>query len=270
MSETPQTDPVESEVIDQPVETNDSAVESDTTSQVEGESNQQVDEAAVKQKKIDDAFNKQYGERKQAERERDVALAKVANFESSERERQAAAVGEIPPVPDALDDDFEEKMCIRDQAIKDQATHNANNTTYLKQQETQQQQTQLAQQQEQAKVLQGHNSRVKAQGIDASEMMTAENTVLTYGISPDLVRHIASMEDSPNIIRHLAANPQDGYSLVNADPYQAAASLASIRVKAEALKPKASETPAPAETLTGGGADPEAGKYPMLKGAKFE
>ena len=59
----PQNDSVDSEIVEQPViETNDSAVASDTTTPAEGESEQQVDEVAVAQEKANAAFNKQYGE----------------------------------------------------------------------------------------------------------------------------------------------------------------------------------------------------------------
>ncbi len=265
-----QNDSVESEVIEPTVNENpDNGAELAVDSEAKHEEKTQVELDAEKQAKFDEAYGVQYGKTKQAERNAEALQQRVDDFEKSERERQAAAVGDIPPIPDALDDDFEQKMAVRDQAIKDQANHNATNNAWIKQQEANQQQVQLAQQQEQAKVLQGHNERVKAQGIDANEMLAAENTVLQYGIHPDSIRHIAGQEDSPNVIRYLAANPQEGYSLATGNSFEIAAKYAEIRVKAEALKPKTSDTPAPADTLSGNGVDPDAKKHPALQGVKY-
>ena len=62
MSDTPQNDEV--------VETNDSIPASDTGEQVQAESEVvQVDEVAEAKQKANDAFNKQYGEKKQLERD---------------------------------------------------------------------------------------------------------------------------------------------------------------------------------------------------------
>jgi hypothetical protein len=277
MSDTPQNDEVTSELASTENVTNDSVVASETTSQVQAESKEQVeivvDEAELAKQKSNDAFNKQYGEKKQLER--DLALAKEQNskFEQAERERQAAQVGDIPAMPDAFDDDFDAKVKVRDDALVAQANYNATNQAYLNQQQQTQQQAALAKQQAGQKVLQEHNSRVKELGIKPEAMMAAENTVMNYGMSNELLTHIAGMTDSPLVINHLAANPVEGYELANmaiSNPYGVSAYLSGIAEKASALKPKTSSTPAPATNLEGNGVDPEAGKYQYIVGATFE
>jgi len=82
--------------------------------------------------------------------------------------------------------------------------------------------------------------------------------------------HILADSDGPLITKHLAANPQEGYQLASMSPYQVGSFLDGIKAKASALKPKKTNAPAPAERLTGNGADPEAGKYKNLRGTKYE
>ena len=223
-------DPVTTEpaVIENP----DNGAELAPDSEAKHEEKTQVELDTEKQVKFDKAFGDQYGKANTAERNADALQKSVDDFEKTERDRQAAAVGELPEILDALDDGYEKSLDAYKTAVQEQATYNANNTAYLQQQEVTQQQNVLAQQQEQARVLQGHNDRVRAQGVDANEMIAAENIVIAYGISPDLMTHIASKEDSPNVIRYLAANPQEGYSLATANTYEAAAKYAEIKVQA--------------------------------------
>jgi hypothetical protein len=270
MSDTPQNDSVGSEVIEQQVEINDSILASETGEQVQAESNGQVDEAELAKQKSNEAFNKQYGQLKQAERDNAASAARIAELEKADRERQAAAVGEIPPMPDAFDDDFDAKIKQRDEAIIAQANFNNSNQIYLQQQQNQQQ---LAQQQKQEQIqqsMQSYSSKALELGIKQDELQAAGSAVAQYGLSDDLVMHILGDADGPLITKHLAANPQEGFELAQMSPFAVGSKLDSIRAKAAALKPKQSNTPDPATNLQGNGADPEAGKYKHIKGAKFE
>jgi hypothetical protein len=273
MSDTPQNDETINEDVNEVVEINNSAVDSETTTPVEGELTQQVDEVELAKQKANEAFNKQYGEKKQLERDNAAQAEKLAKFEQAERERQAAQVGDIPPMPDAFDDDFEAKVKQRDEAIIANANYQAQNQAYLQQEQFNQQQAAQAKQLEGQKVLQAHNDRVKNLGIKPEAMVAAENAVMSYGLPPELLTHIAGMADSPLVINHLAANPVEGYELANlvaSTPYAVGAYLDKINEKASALKPKISSAPKPAANLQGNGVDPDMGKYQNIKGAKFE
>ena len=270
MSETPQSDSVESEVTDQQVEINDSVVESDTTSQVQDESKEQVDEVQLAKDKANDAFNKQYGQLKQAERDRDANQAKLAEFEKTERERQAAAVGTLPEILDPLDDGYEESLERYKQAVNAQANYNASNNAYLDNQKLQQQQVAQAKQVKQNKAMAAYATKATELGIKQEELTAAAGIVSNYGLSDDLVMHILGDSDGPLITKHLAANPHDGYQLAQMSPFEVGSFLTNIKTKASALKPKTSNTPDPATNLQGNGVDPEMGKYAHIKGAKFE
>ena len=269
MSDIPQNDEYVEEIA-APVETNDSIPESETGEQVQAESDVQVDEVELAKQKANEAFNKQYGEKKQLERDLKLEREKLAAFEQAEREKQAAQVGTIPPMPDAFDDDYEAKVKARDEAIIANANYNAQNQAYLAQQQLTQQQAAQAKQEQINKSMQDYTSKAVELGIKQEELQAAGSAVAGYGLSDDLVMYILADSDGPLITKHLAANPQEGYQLASMSPYQVGSFLDGIKTKASALKPKKTNAPAPAERLTGNGADPDASKYKNLRGTKYE
>ena len=267
MSDTPQNDEPTIEVDSAPIVTNDSAPASDTGSPVQDESNEQVDEVAVAQEKANAAFNKQYGEKKQLER--DLAAQREINskHEQAERERQAAAVGNIPPMPDSFDEDFDAKVAKRDEAIIANANFNAQNNAYLQQQQFTQQQDAQAQQVKVQESMASYSQKATELGIKQEELQAAGSVVANYGLSQDLIMHILGDSDGPLITKHLAANPQDGHQLASMSPFAVGQFLDGIKTKASALKPKTSNAPAPATNLEGNGAGEQ--KHPALNGVIY-
>ena len=268
----PQNDSVESEIIEQQeVETNDSVPSSESGEQAQAESEVQVDEVEVAKQKANEAFNKQYGEKKQLERDLAEQREQNAKFQQAERERQAAMVGEIPPVPDSFDydDDASYQAAIknRDESIVAQANYNASNNAYLQQQQFNQQQAAQAQQQKIQESMNSYSSKATELGIKQDELQAAGNTVASYGLSDDLVLHILSDSDGPLITKHLAANPQEGFELANMSPYGVGQFLDGIKQKASALKPKTTNAPSPATNLTGNGVDKDAGYFSSISDA---
>lgn len=267
MSDTPQNDEPINEAVNEEVVTNDSAPVSDAGNPVQDESNEQVDEVAVAQEKANAAFNKQYGEKKQLER--DLAAQREINskHEQAERERQAAAVGNIPPMPDSFDEDFDAKVAKRDEAIIAQANYNAQNNAYLQQQQFSQQQDAQAQQVKVQESMASYSQKATELGIKQEELQAAGNVVANYGLSQDLIMHILGDSDGPLITKHLAANPQDGHQLASMSPFAVGQFLDGIKTKASALKPKTSNAPAPATNLEGNGAGEQ--KHPALNGVIY-
>ena len=269
MSDTPQNDEVINEEVNTVIETNDSIPSSESGEQVQAESNEQVDEVAVAKQKANDAFNKQYGEKKQLERDLAEQREQNAKFQQAERERQAATVGDIPAMPDAFDDDFDAKVKQRDEAIIANANYQAQNNAYLQQEQLNQQQAAQAKQVKVQESMANYSQKAIELGIKQDELQAAGNAVAGYGLSDDLVMHILADSDGPLITKHLAANPQDGYQLASMSPYSVGQFLDGIKTKASALKPKTSSAPNPATNLQGNGVDPDANKYKHSKGVKF-
>ena len=267
MSETPQNDDATIELDSAAIETNDSIPSSESGEQVQAESNEQVDEVAVAKQKANDAFNKQYGEKKQLERDLAEQREQNAKFQQAERDRQAAQVGEIPPMPDAFDDDFDVKVKQRDDAIIANANYQAQNNAYLQQEQVNQQQAAQAQTVKVQESMVSYNKKAVELGIKQDELQAAGNAVANYGLSDDLVMHILADSDGTLITKHLAANPQDGYELASMSPFAVGQFLDGIKTKASALKPKTSNAPAPVDNLQGGAVGER--KHPALEGVIY-
>jgi len=273
MSEAPQneTNDAPEDVELSSFETNDSVVESETTTQVEGESNQQVDEVEIAKQKANDAFNKQYGEKKQLERELKVQQEENARFQEAERARQAALVGNIPDMPDPYDDDFDEKSRERDAAIIAKANFDAQNQNYQAQLQQQQQQTAQAQQAKAQELQTAFTANAKKVGATDDEFNSVIKTLNVGGITREAADAIMSLgEDGYFIAKHLAANPAEAHEFNTMNPILAGAKLVELRQKAGALKPRISNTPNPGDNLQGRGADPDAGQYKYIGGSSID
>ena len=229
----------------------------------------QADEEAKKQAATQEIINKKTFEAKQAQRDAQAANDKLKVFEREKAEREAAAVATIPDLPDPYDDDFASKMADRDAALLAKASHNS--TIAVQEQQAQFQQQQVAQQQQEQlqKSVIDYTTKATALGITQVELQAAGAAVGNYGLSNDLTMHILADKDGPLITKYLAANPQEGFELASMSPFAVGAYLDTVRTKAEALKPKSSSTPDPADNLQGNGIDPELGRYPNLKGTVF-
>ena len=272
MSDTPQND------ID--IETNNPVPDSETGGQVQAgltaqveqvEANQaeQVDEAVLAKQKANEAFNKQYGEKKQLERELEASKARVAEFEQKQREAMQASVSEVPPLPDPFDDDYEAKIKSRDEALRANERFNAEQQAQQQQQQLVQQQAAQAKQVEFNASIETYTKKAISLGIEQSELQAAGTAVANYGLSDDLVMHILKDSDGPLITKHLAANPQDGYQLATMSPYAVGGFIENIKSKAGALKPKQTNAPKPPTQLQGKSADPSASKYKHISGVTY-
>lgn len=271
MSNELQNDSAESEVIESAeIENQDDGAELAPASEAEHEEQPQVDEEAKKQESIQKVINEKTFKAKQAEREANELREKLEKIEAEKREQMAQQVGDIPPMPDAFDDDFDKKVKARDEALLKKAQFDSQQLLYQQQQQQLQQQKELAKQAEIQKAATSYASKATELGIKQEELQVAANTVATYGLNDDLVVHILNDPDGPLITQHLAANAQDGIDLASMNPYEVGAFLNEIKQKASALKPKTSNAPAPATKIDGKGADPELGKYKNLGGVKFE
>jgi len=265
-----QNDSVESDVIEPAViENPDNGAELATASESEhSENTETVDEVESEASKKQAYINTQYGQIQQGKRELASANEKIAGFEQSERERQAAQVGNIPPMPDAFDDDFDAKVKLRDEALIAQANYNTNNQNYLQQQQnTQLQQQQVAQQA--AMKLQGDFvTSAKGAGATDEEFNSVITTLNNGGMTAETANGImAEGSDGYFVAKYLAANPMEANDFNNLGLMQQGAKLVELKQKASALKPKTSSTPAPATNLQGNGAGEQ--KHPALQGVTY-
>ena len=265
-----QNDSVESDLDESAdIENQDNGVDLATTSESEHEQTPEVDEEAVKQEAINKAINKSHFKQKQAERDLQAANNRIADFERGQREQMAAQVGDIPDMPDPFDDDFDNKVQARDEAIIAKTNFNYQNQAFQQQQQTQQQNEAQARQKEVQDSVIAYSNKATELGIKNEELQAAASTVAQYGLSDELTLHILADSDGPLITKYLAANSQDGIKLAQMSPYSVGSFLDGIKVKAGALKPKTSKTPNPTENLQGKG-HKSTDSYKNIGNAKFE
>lgn len=226
---------------------------------------------AEKETKRQTAFNKQYGEKKQFERERDALQVQVNELKQSQNQ-PPPELGSFPKEEDYDYDTerFESAIAQYRQDIVTNANYNASVKAQQDQLLAQQQQAQFQQAASDAETAQNVISKGKSYGIEEAQVQQNAQSLINYGISGDVFRALALDDESPLLMQHLAANSQEVANLNSMNPVQAGAYIATVlKPQAIKLKPKASNTPDPATEVQGAGIDPEDGKYKHLKGTTY-
>jgi hypothetical protein len=160
----------------------------------------------------------------------------------------------VPPIPESWDENYEQKIKERDEAIM-QSARNEAIQSQQSQATAQQEQTRQV---EQARVDQKRNEDFVANadklGVNRESLTAASSTVINYGISPEIANAIITDANGPLIIQHLASNPLDLYELTNGNAFTAGQKWSEIKASSVALKPKTSNAPKPTTKVNGKGA----------------
>ena len=244
-----------------------------TASEEQHEENTQA-ETEVNQEAINKVINKKHFEKMEAERKAKEAADKAAELEEKLKQYEAQQVGEVPSFPDRWeyesDEDFAKAQREYNDALTRKAAYDAQQAQTLQAQQAQQQQELIRQQQELQQKAISYTENASKFGISAEELKTAGGKVASYGASEGLTMAILADEEGPLITKYLATNPVEVEELSAMNPYQAGAKLVEIKSKAQALKPKTSNTPPPATKVDQQAVDPEAGQMKYAKGGSFE
>lgn len=230
-------------------------------------------ETEVNQDAINKVINKKHFEKMEAERKAKEAADKAAELEEKLKQYEAQQVGEVPSFPDRWDyesdEDFAKAQREYNDALTRKAAYDAQQAQTLQAQQQFQQQEQIRQQQEAAKLANEFIENASSFSISNEELASIDQAFGAYQINQNLANAILSDPEGPLIAKYMAANPIDAMELNAMNPYQAGAKLVEMKSKAQALKPKTSNTPPPATKVDGKAVDPDNGKYPHIKGAKF-
>lgn len=210
------------------------------------------------------AINRKHYELEEQRRENARLQQQLAKLEQGAQEQRPA----IPDLPDPYDDDFEQKIKERDEAIAKAAAWDAEQTRKQQAEQASQREAQTQQQQQLLETVQTYGGRAKTLGISEEDLRTAGQTVNALGISDDLSLFILGDEAGPAITMHLAENPEELANLANLNPMRAAVYL-ETKIKPDAVgkRKNTTDAPDPAETLGGGGSSPTT-RGP--KGATYE
>lgn len=231
-----------------------------------GESHEQkITFTEEQQKVVNDLAAKKTFKIREAEREAEALRQQLAEAQAKVPQETRP---EVPELPDPYDDNYQEVLAKREEAIRAAAKFDAAETVRQEQQQAQVLQQQQEQQQVLVKTVTDYAKRAETLGVNAQELQVAGNTVQQYGIDDQVVMHILNDEQGPLITKYLSQNPQALETIRNADPMSAAVYISTeVKTKAAALGVKPPTAPDPVETLTGAGVAPgERGP----KGATFE
>lgn len=208
---------------------------------------------------------RQVAKRKEAERELEELRAKAQQFE---QQQQPDGRPVIPDPPNIWDDNYEEKVKARDEAIREAAAWDAQEQA---RQEWEQRQAYEQQQKEQQQLLERvgtYTNRAKEFGIDEKDLQVAGNAVAQFGIPEPLIQYILDDDAGPAITMHLSRNFQELAELNQMDPIRAAVYVATqIKPRAERNAKRRSAPPEPVDNPRGGGV-PEKDRGPA--GATYE
>lgn len=243
-------------------------VETDSAPEQEG-TPEKVEFSEEQRKLFDKAINKKTFQQRQSERDSD---AKINDLEQKLEEANAKAPQQtrpnIPDMPDAFDDNYQEQMTQRDEAIRTAAEFDGRQSAQQAQLQAQQQAALAEQQQARNKVVESYADNATKLGVDATELQAAGAIVGNFGLDDQVVEFILQDDQGPLITKYLANNPMEMETLRNLSPMGAAVRIGNeIKKEAAALGVKTRSAPDPAETLSGSGISP---KDRGPKGATFE
>jgi len=158
----------------------------------------------------------------------------------------------IPDIPDAFDDGYEDKISARDDAIRTAAAYDAQQmaeANYRNQVAAQQAQDK---QDAMTKTVTDYSGRAQKLGIAPSALQEAGARVAQEGLSDPVVSYILGLDQGPAVTMYLAKNPQTLSELSQMSPMDAAVRI-SGEIKAAAVMKGEAPPPAPTETVGGGG-----------------
>lgn len=224
----------------------------------------------IDQDKVQKAINKQHAKFREEERKRIEAEKRAEEAEKLAAElREKNSVIEIPPMPDAYDEDYDAKVKVRDEAIRRKAEQDALKTSAENDAEAKKKAAENASAEAFNEKVTAYQNKAVGLGVKPEEMASAGELVGSYIQDMNVVEFIVEHEEGPLITKYLAANPVLLDELSSMNPMQAALKISNeIAPAASLLKPQASNAPDPAETLTGLGAGEQVD--PLIKGATFE
>jgi len=197
-------------------------------------------------------------------------LAAKKTFKIREAERETARVKQelaeakakipqevrplIPEMPDDFDENRDQLMTDRDEAIRKSAIYDANQEVILQQKGEAARKAEETRQSDLNQVFVDYEAQGKKLGVDAQELLAAGTAVGTYGLSDDVVIHIAKDKHGPLITTYLHKNPAALEHLGQLDSLSAAAYIETqVKPNAAALIKKSPSAPDPVETLSGSG-----------------
>ena len=163
----------------------------------------------------------------------------------------------VPDLLDPYDDGYAKSLSDRDAAVR----HNARNAAITAQQEEASARSQRQSQIDAAQAGQDRVDKFRGNatrlGVTEESFNKSVKSLLEYGLSDQIASQVMEDDEGPLIAQYLASNPLEMHRLNNADQFSAGRMWGEFKSKAAALKPTATNAPAPATAVNGGGMPPK-------------
>ncbi len=210
--------------------------------------------------KAKDTFKRREGELQAKQRESELQ-DEIEKLKASQPVESAPL---MPDAPDPFDDDYDQKFQTYQTAVVEKAQFEERQKFAHQMDQTRQQDAHLEQQREYQGLQVKFADNGKKLGITPEDMQKNAQAVANYGLSDELIMHIAKDSQGPAIAKHLAQNPQDAEKLLSTDTFYLGSAIDEIKGR---ISHNITKTPAPAETLQGGGVPDKT--HPALIGVTF-
>ncbi len=175
---------------------------------------------------------------------------------------------DIPEMPGEFDENRDAQIAQRDEAIRQSAIFDNNQNLHQQQVAAANLKVEQDRQTEINQVFTDYEAQSVKLGVDAQELLAAGTAVGQYGLSNEVVLHIAKDDKGPLITTYLHKNPEALETVRQLDSLSAAAYIETqVKPLAAALGNKSPTAPPPVETLNGSGISPQQ-RGP--KGATYE
>jgi hypothetical protein len=204
---------------------------------------------------VNEIVGKKTAKTREAVDRAETAEKRVAELESQVPSQTRP---EVPPPISRYDENYDAKSAERDQLIIAQANFDADARSQQKATQSFEQQQAYDNQQKFVKQANSYTERATAAGISEEVLKSAGKTIVEAGVSEDLAMHIVAHPEGPQLTQFLGGNAQEADKIASMDLATAGAYIEThIRPQLDALKPKPSGAPPPADLLTGAGVAPQ-------------
>ena len=227
----------------------------ETTSEVKEDSEEKKEANVPEKPKIEfneeqqrfineEIIGKKVAKQREAERQAQEERQRREELEAELARLKAPSRPEIPPIPDYFEDNYEQKVRERDEAIRKAVEYDAQQRILSEQREAAAQREQQAQQEIMYGKVQDYSKRADKLGIKPDELQRAGNYVAQYELDDRLIEEILDDDHGPAITVYLANNPMEIEQIRAMRPTKAWAYIES-KIKAEAIGSRAKPKPSP-------------------------
>ena len=234
--------------------------ENKTEESAELETSEEVGERTKK------AFNKKHFQLKQAERDNLALQERLDKLEAQQNEPKVLESANVPDIPDSWDDDYQDKIRQRDAVIAQNAEYNVNQQINERNEAAKVQAEQAKQQERTQTLTKTFSDNVLKLGVNEEKVMEAAKTLVDYGADGEIASAMMTDPDGALMIQYFAADLQEFDGFMKLSPMERGRRFESIKQKAQTFRPKTSEAPAPAQSISG--KTPPSSRGPA--GATFE